>query len=486
MIADFILKDKANRSWLITALACIAVQFVVFKLCYPFPSFFIDSYTYLDAAANNYAISYRPIGYSKFLQLVHFFSASDTFLTCLQYLLIQLPVLWLFFSIRYFFNLSRIASIIGFIFLVFNPSALYISNYISSDALFTGLSLVWVNQLLWMKNRPHKYQLLLHALLLYILFEIRYNALYYPLVSFFAFIMWRQKWRMRIAGIILSVSVLLAAVAITKYQNKKETGTAVFSAFGGWQLANNALYVYPHITVRSERLPMQCQELDSMVKGFFHSETPVKRIPDVYGTWFMWDNASPLRTFMSYYSGRFNIKNDFDQWNLVAPIFNKYGITIIKDHPWAFTKYYLWPSAKNYFHPILGELSSYNEEKSYVEEDARNWFKYKDNSVHAIPGKVQVAVLSPSSYLFLAVHILFWGSFILLLLKRKKVFNDKNFQKTALLIAFLLAINTCFSIFTTPAILRYQLLPFILYLAFTTLFLDRLFRKGDQLISSPS
>ena len=73
-----------------------AILWILFKRCYPFPDFFTDSYTYIQAAADHNAISYRPIGYSLFLRLVHGISRSDTFLVTIQFLLVQSSS-WLLF-----------------------------------------------------------------------------------------------------------------------------------------------------------------------------------------------------------------------------------------------------------------------------------------------------------------------------------------------------------------------------------------------------
>src|ERR1044072_1373258 len=67
----FLIKNTLNKKYLLIATAGIFIQFIVFKLCYPFADFFNDSYTYIDAAAHHYVISVRPLGFSRFLSLVH-------------------------------------------------------------------------------------------------------------------------------------------------------------------------------------------------------------------------------------------------------------------------------------------------------------------------------------------------------------------------------------------------------------------------------
>lgn len=69
--------------------------FVIIKL-YPFPNFLPDSYSYIDAAYNNVNINMWPVGYSKFLRLISVFNRSDTGLVIVQYVLLQLAILFFF------------------------------------------------------------------------------------------------------------------------------------------------------------------------------------------------------------------------------------------------------------------------------------------------------------------------------------------------------------------------------------------------------
>src|SRR5688500_4453676 len=68
---DFILNNKVNKRYLLIAAIGIILQFIIFKIFYPFPDFFSDSYTYISVAQNKTAISFRPVGYSRFLAFLH-------------------------------------------------------------------------------------------------------------------------------------------------------------------------------------------------------------------------------------------------------------------------------------------------------------------------------------------------------------------------------------------------------------------------------
>ncbi|HEY4335682.1 MAG TPA: hypothetical protein VGM89_07285, partial [Puia sp.] len=66
------LMHKGNwtkRKWLGFVLPLMAAEWIVFKLLYPYADYFTDSYSYIQAAVQRDAISFRPIGYSLFLRL---------------------------------------------------------------------------------------------------------------------------------------------------------------------------------------------------------------------------------------------------------------------------------------------------------------------------------------------------------------------------------------------------------------------------------
>jgi hypothetical protein len=61
-------------------------------------------------------------------------------------------------------------------------------------------------------------------------------------------------------------------VAYTRDKMEQLTGISQFSPFGGWQLANNALYMYGHIyQERLENLTGELGLVDRTVRRFFDS-----------------------------------------------------------------------------------------------------------------------------------------------------------------------------------------------------------------------
>lgn len=447
--------------------AAIIVQFMLFKLCYPFADYFNDSFTYIDAAEHHHAMSVRPIGYSRFLELIHLITSSDTVVVFLQYLTMQLGALLLFFTIRYFFPVSKTAGKWLFGILLFNPLILYISNYISSDGLFAGLSLIWFAQLIWIINRPRWIQLVPLAGLLFVIFSLRYTAIYLPAIALVALLLSSRNWLFKLTGIAVTVLPLFMEYQRVKYVTQKETGTAVFSAFSGWSAANNALHMYPYIKVRNEDFSSpECKALNTVVKQYFDTvpppELPYPRVTVKY----MWGSIGPLKTYMRAVEKQEKIKNYFDAWHAVAPVFLQYSNQLIRKHPVAYVRYFMWPNAKEYCLPPLESLLSYNEMRTTVDSTAIKWFHYKSEKVAALNPTIQARILSPIPWLFLFVNIALGLLLPLVIIKRKHYALPPGLIRTLLLVGVFWVTSFCFFVYAAPTLIRYLFFPMIIYSAF--------------------
>jgi len=114
-----IVQIRDHRKYLFLGLGVSIVSFILFKLLYPYPDFFSDSYSYLEAAYFNQDIAIWPIGYSKFLWAFHYLTHSDTAFVAFQYFFLQISALYLFFSILYLYQPSEVTKKLLFAFLFF-------------------------------------------------------------------------------------------------------------------------------------------------------------------------------------------------------------------------------------------------------------------------------------------------------------------------------------------------------------------------------
>jgi hypothetical protein len=479
--SHFLFRNSVNKRYLDLAGAAIIVQFTIFKVCYPFADYFNDSFTYIDSAAHHHAMSVRPIGYSRFLELVHLMTTSDTIVVLLQYLTMQLGALLLFFTVRYFFPLPKKAGNWLFGILLFNPVTLYISNYISSDALFVGISLFWFVQLIWLINRPRWIQLIPLAGLLFIIFSLRYAALYLPSIALLALLFCKRNWLFKLTGITVTVLPLFIEFQRIKHITKKETGTAVFSAFSGWMAVNNALHMYPYINVRNEDFSSpECKALNQIVKKYFDT-VPASALPYPYvRVNLLWGNNSPLKTYMYAVEKQRKLKGYFDAWHAVAPVFSEYSNQLIRQHPAAYARYFMWPNAKEYCLPTLESLLYYNEMRTTVDSSAIKWFRYKSERVTALNPTIQAKLLSPIPWLFLFVNIIFCTSLAVVLTRRKQYILSTGLLRTLLLTGAFWIINFCFSTYAAPIVFRFQLFPMIIYSAFSLVMINIIVSRRYQ------
>src|SRR5882724_1377057 len=331
------IRRPENRKSLLWALGISVVYFIGFKLLYPYPDFFSDSYSYLFAAYAHLDVSIWPIGYSKFLAGVHHITYSDTALVAIQYLLVQLSALYFYFTIIYFYHTSNLTRQVLFYFLFANPLSLYLCNTINSDALFGALSIAWFTQLLWVIKRPKKYLIITQALLVFLCFTIRNNAYYYPLVAAVAFLLSRQNNWYKLAGIVMPILFLAPFILYTQHKVYQLTGTKQFSLFTGWQLANNALYIYDQISIDPEELPTpEAKELNLIAQEFFKNTKADEwrdGLESYVGNFFIRQPEAPLKQF---YSRHFQSKNEFEgvvNWGKASAAMEPFGKTVILNNP---------------------------------------------------------------------------------------------------------------------------------------------------------
>ncbi len=475
---EFAWKNKKNRNYAVGALILGFIQFVVFKHYYPFASYVADSYGYIYAAQHHLAVYLWPIGYSWFLSIFHFFTHSETALVAFQYFFVELAALWFFGTIKYFFPLAEWGAFI-YAFLFVNPLFLYLANCIGSDSLFIGVSLIWITEVIWMLHRPRNYQVVTQALLIFLAFSLRYNAIVYPLITLLAFACTGFRLRFKILGVLLPVFLIAAFMDRMTFYTGKATGAKQFSVFGGWQTANNALYMYPYINVDSTNLPggRRAREVNRMTRSYFDTVSEANRDIDMdRGAYYMWNEQSPLKRFMRMHYPDSVEKDEFIKWARVGPMYSTYGSYLIKHHRGAFFRHYLLPNTREYFLPALEKLAVYNMRRNQVDSIGAVWFDYSDPEVTAVSFTLQGNVLGALPKFFLLVNVLFAGVLVWFV-----VVGGYNKVEPRFLLALgaavvLLAANFVFSVYASPIVFRYQVFPMIVMSTFLVLVFDYLYK----------
>lgn len=456
--------------YLYIAIPVMMAEWIVFKCFYPYADFFTDSYSYILAAIDHDIIAYRPIGYSIFLLIVHALSTSDTFLVTLQYILVQGACLGLFLTLVKRCGLSARVSRILLVFLLVNPTIPYLCNYVSSDALFVGLSLIWITVLMGLVREPTWWRLSLQVGLLFVIFNLRYVALYYPAVASLSFLLLRKKASVvfKFAGIACSIGVVTICMKVIKHVTYKETGANVFSAFSGWQIANNALHLYPYMAEDTVGLSTpECRELAADVRDYFVKAGPalLARGP-ASTTEYMWVRTSPLHVYMAALRKK-QRTGYFNAWNRVAPVFTDYAYFLIRRHPMSYLRYYGWTSAESFFVSPLDVFAVYNEGHLTVDSLAMTWFRYRSQKVRVWSATAQEKLMAPFPWICLFLNIAFVVTTICFLSSKRCRTGHPIFTGSLEVTAAYLLSNAFFCILASPSVFRYQLLPMILLFLFT-------------------
>jgi len=484
---DWLWNTPTARAWWIAGFASLLLQIILFKIRFPYANYMPDSYSYLEAAATNVDINMWPVAYSKFLRQVSVFTHSDKILVAIQYFFMQISGLVFLLSMFYLIRPHKLIQKALLIFFVFNPAILYMSNYISADSLFIGFSFLWMASLLWIIYKPARSLVVLQAILLLACFNLRYNAIYYPLISIVVFIIIKKPWYWRLSGIVASVSLILTSILYTSSKMQEVTGHRQFSAFGGWQLANNALYMYQDIpAAEREPVPAKFARLESMVDRHMDTLNRVKftREDTVSCHFYLWSPNGPLIQYMVRQWNKDSTTPYFKRWASVAPLYAEYGEYLIRKYPFAFFKSVLVPNAIRYAAPPAEFLQIYNMGKDSVDPLAKAWFEYKTRRVadhNALAHKLPImqwytAFVTVANVLFLiciAGFILFQG------------FQRENVALVKVIVLFLLLwlINAGFSILASPVVLRYQLFPVLVALPLALIILASIYKialEDDQ------
>ncbi|OQP68240.1 hypothetical protein [Niastella populi] len=477
---QFLFHNRGNRIILYVAAAVIVIQFVVFKYLYPFANYIHDdSFRYIEAAYDNLTINSYPIGYSKFLRLVSVVAKPDLALVICQYLLIQCSSLFFLFTVFYFYKAGRVIQTVLFCFMVLNPLFLQLGNMVSSDALFLSLSMTWFALLIWLIYKPSKKIIGWHALVLFLAFTVRYNALIYPFIAALAFGFSPLPVRKKAAGLGLALLLIGWFAGLTMYQYKKLTGYWQFSPFSGWQWSNNAMNVYRelHYTER-EPVPPQFHALDNRIRTFFdtHPNLNVVKATPAY----MWTPRYPLVQYRDSLFQNDGSATEFKMWAGMGPFYSAYGKYIIKKYPLHFLRHFVLPNAWKYFVPPVEYLENYNWGYPIVQESAVKWFGYSSNQVRAGTKNGGLWSVQYFPWLVSFVNMILFLMLLCYLLLKGWQYNPA-FNRIILLVGVFWITYAAFNIFAAPTVLRYQAFTSSLSVIFSLLLIDWLGRLIQHL-----
>jgi len=245
-------------------------------------------------------------------------------------------------------------------------------------------------------------------------------------------------------------------------QSKHLTGSNQIYASIGWNIANNALYVYPHISDPNINSTQEIKRLDSLVGIFFQDNAEIsKSVSPLNGPYYIESFYSPLRNYLLTYLFSHDNINEQAAWCRVAPAFYEYGKTLTFKHPGNYIIHYSLPNTLNYLYPPLRNNALYNYGQKHVLPEVQRWFKYKTTSVSCSNPTLQGKILQYYSPFFLMINIALIAIVILIIRNKSTCTRaDKN------LFIFTISIYVCTllsSLFLSPFSISGLIFPLTLY-----------------------
>ncbi|RFM34686.1 hypothetical protein [Chitinophaga silvisoli] len=490
-LIEYVFKCNHNKPLVIFSIVVLIIQIITYKLLYPYASFIYgDSYCYIDEASRNVQIDTYPIGYPMFLRAFSAITVSDTALFIFQYLLLQVSILSLIFTIFYFHSPQNWVKYTLVLITVLNPIFLHLANTVSSDNYFFSLSIIWFTLLIWLIFKPTLKVGIYHSIALFIVFTVRYNALYYPFISFIGIFFIKEKIKLKVLTLLLSLAFVGAFIEYNRYKYYELCHIRQFTPFAGWLMANNALYAYRYVPDSAHKMvPQRFENLDNAVRKYFdttrnnprHSEEKVEAYYD-----YMWKDSSPLSV---YWRNEYLNKDSLHaqkSWALAGALFSDYGKWLIVHYPMPFIQHVIFPNSKRWLMPPIEFLEHYNSGFSDVPDYVQQWFHYDTNILRTNIRNTQIIEFINGLYpLFAAImNLLFLPVFILYFYLN--VYKSNALITKILLLVFILWItNYVFSVFASPIALRHQMFPIQITILFTIIMIDLIINQNNYRKSNP-
>ena len=456
----YLIQKQQWGDWLLVVL-CTLLGGLLIRYFYPWPALVNDSYDYLQMALEREFNPIRPFGYPLFLRLLGVFSHAPGAILAAQGIVYALSAALLFLAVKKYWPprrvwLFRMTEALA----VLSPAALYMLNAVLSDALFCSLVFILLAMCIVMVKDRSWTALGVYLLAFYAALFVRHSAEFFPLAFIPVFIV-HGKPLMRILSSVLTIGVLVLFCMQMRSLMYQSTGyRQVSTGFEGWQLANNAIHVLPHVdSLSAAELPQNeetafiHQYLWKQYDGYINRATGDGTHVSAD---FMWDPNGPLRQVHRYCVAAYD-KPSLSIWvDLGTHSFKDYGIWLMTRYPKEFIRYYLWPNAKSAFFPYSPEAVFTYIPSHPGERFTTGWFGVdKDLVMKPRSDRLAKLVQPVLSWIELLTWLVFLGGGLVFLLFGREAPRD---SRRVLLLLFLFGlVYYGTTVFASPVALRYWL-----------------------------
>ena len=339
----------------------------VLFIWYPDPYLTSDSGEYINSALNFSNNPYRPIGYSLFLAVSHFFSTSAQMVPVFQ------AVLYLFALLFFIYQLTRVVefsararTMLGIV-LVLNPLPLFYAHHFLSDSLFASMTLLFFGSIIRYTRHPTVRTLLFVILGAGLSLLVRHVGLFYMVFSaLVVLVVMKKKSAKHLAALGLGCGAMMLAICL---KMQSDLGVFRLTTFNGWTLwAASAKY----IDLRPEyRAGLNSPELRELYDYF--ASYP----PEIYTTFtdlqVQWSPDSPAKKLLSA-SIQTNAMSYYDAYIFTNDKLSLIAADIIEHRPFQYMIGSFVPSILKGWWPDM-------------RLDDTGWRNYPDYPVFATPDR---------------------------------------------------------------------------------------------------
>ncbi|WP_089780361.1 hypothetical protein [Chitinophaga sp. YR573] len=283
-------------------------------------------------------------------------------------------------------------------------------------------------------------------------------------------------------GWLMIVLFTSGLILLTVHQNGRTLGVNQLSAFGDWQLTNNAMLMYekiPEKERKSDSVPKKFAALHKVVTHYIDTLQLLSVRHDGLNGYYSNDYYSPLHLY-----GRTLNKTNYylssKQMVALAPLYREYGLYLIKKYPTDYLHYYVKPNLSYYLLPPDDILRFYNNGQDTIQPLAKKWFSYKTNKVSTYlkrkdyePFRISTILVPVTTMVFLVANFFYFisGAYKM---------ETKQFHMVLSFMYLYWILNLFFSVLAAPIIFRYQLFNMILCFSFSILLAGSLLKKDNS------
>lgn len=453
---------KNESKWIIYFTVFYFLVGCIINYYYPFIDNTSDTGGYIRWAQENKYGGTRPLGYSHFIDFIHQINYTSSFLFWAQLFIFSISSIINFYTILFVFEIeSKIIKWTLFASNLFFITGIYSTNIAMSDSVFLDLCILLTSSILLFIKKPNAFLFICISIFLLYSIKIRPIAAVYPASMVIIFFICIKNKYLKVLSSALTILFILIYVNYVKNRTEEDQGVRIFSSFGGWQLASNALHVVPYVDIKQPLIETDDDDLklvDTFVRNsypYFKHKYPKSNEVSYE---FIWIDSLPLRPAFYRWRNNNTQLSYYSAWNYMGDIYDRFGTELIKKYPDLFLRYYLLNNTKRLLFPPNEIFDKYilTGDPGKFE---RNWFNWNDKEKIEPKKDIFRPLLNINQYSYPILWALFFLAFLYFLFNLKtisKISSQVVFRSSIFIITFILFYSAA-SIIAAPINLRFLL-----------------------------